>query len=86
MKIDFIKSRFMYYGFALVLVLVSLGAYLTLPLNLGIDMTGGVQAEYDYSVGQINIDTVKTIVNEAKKDIVYNKAEVVNNTNIYKIS
>lgn len=86
MKIDFIKSRFMYYGFALLMVLISLGAYLVLPLNLGIDMTGGVQAEYDYTAGQINIDTVKTLVNEAKKDIVYNNTEVVNNTNIYKIS
>lgn len=86
MKIDFIKSRFMYYGFALMLVLISLGAYLVLPLNLGIDMTGGVQAEYDYTVGQINIDTVKTLVEETKKGITYNGKEVVNNTNIYKIS
>ncbi len=86
MKIDFIKSRFSYYGFALVLVAVSLGAYLTLPLNLGIDMTGGIQAEYDYSVSQVNLDTIKTIVNETKKTIVYNNAEVVNNVNIYKIS
>lgn len=76
----------MYYGFALTLVLISIAAYFVLPLNLGIDMTGGVQAEYDYSAGQINIDTVKTLVNEAKKDIVYNKTEVVNNINIYKIS
>lgn len=49
MKIDFITSRFTYYGFALMLVILSIGAYLTLPLNLGIDMTGGTQAEYDYS-------------------------------------
>lgn len=49
MKIDFIKNRFAYYGFACMLVLLSIGAYLTLPLNLGIDMTGGVQAEYDYT-------------------------------------
>lgn len=86
MKIDFIKSRFMYYGLAFILVLLSLGAYLTLPLNLGIDMTGGVQAEYDYSLGQVDIDTIKTLVNEVKKGIVYNNTEVVNNTNVYKIS
>jgi preprotein translocase SecF subunit len=86
MKIDFIKSRFMYYGFAACLLIVSLVAYLTIPLNLGIDMTGGVQAEYDYSSGQINIETVKTLVDETKKNIVYNNIEVMNNAHIYKIS
>jgi len=86
MKIDFIKSRFMYYGFALVLVFISIGAYFTLPLNLGIDMTGGVQAEYDYTSGQVNIDAIKTLVDEAKKSIIYKDSEVVNNVNVYKIS
>lgn len=86
MKIDFIKSRFMYYGFALVLIAVSIGAYFTLPLNLGIDMTGGVQAEYDYTNGSVDIATVKTLVDESKKAIVYNGTEVINNTNVYKIS
>jgi preprotein translocase subunit SecF len=86
MNIDFIKNRFAYYGFACVLVLLSIGAYLTLPLNLGIDMTGGVQAEYDYTAGQINIDTVKLMVEDTKKGIIYNKTEVVNNINVYKIS
>ncbi len=76
----------MYYGFAASLVIVSIAAYLTIPLNLGIDMTGGVQAEYDYSGGQMNIDTVKTFVDEVKKNIVYNNTEVINNTHIYKIS
>ena len=76
----------MYYGIALVLVIFSLGAYLTIPLNLGIDMTGGVQAEYDYSIGQIDLATIKTLTEESKKDIAYNGTEVINNINVYKIS
>lgn len=76
----------MYYGLAVALMVISLGAYLTLPLNLGIDMTGGVQAEYDYTAGQVDIATVKTLVEEAKKDVVYNNTEAVNSTNVYKIS
>lgn len=86
MKIDFIKNRFMYYGLAVALTVLSIGAYLTLPLNLGIDMTGGVQAEYDYAVGQVDISTIKTLVDEAKKEVVYNNTEAVNNTVVYKIS
>ncbi|MDD2891730.1 MAG: protein translocase subunit SecF [Candidatus Gracilibacteria bacterium] len=86
MKIDFIKSRFMYYGFALVLIFISLGAYFTLPLNLGIDMTGGAQTEYDYTAGQIDMSTIKDMVSETKKNIMYNETEVINNVNIYKIS
>lgn len=86
MKMDFIKNRSKFYGIALALVAVSIGAYLTLPLNLGIDMTGGVQAEYDYTNGQVDIATIKTLVDETKKDIVYENTEIVNNTNIYKIS
>lgn len=86
MKIDFIKNRFMYYGLAVALTILSLGAYLTLPLNLGIDMTGGVQAEYDYTAGQVDIATIKTLVDETKKGIVYNNAEAVNSVNVYKIS
>ena len=76
----------MFYGFALVLVFISLGAYFVLPLNLGIDMTGWVQAEYDYTGWQVSLDSVKTMVDEVKKDIIYDTTEIVNNTNIYKIS
>ena len=86
MKMDFIKNRSKFYGIALVLVAISIGAYLTLPLNLGIDMTGGVQAEYDYSDGQVDIATIKTLVDESKKDIMYENTEIVNNINVYKIS
>lgn len=86
MKIDFIKSRFMYYGFALVLLLISLGAYIILPLNLGIDMTGGVQMEYKYTQGNLDIATIKSLVDTEKKTIVYKGTEAVNNVNVYKIS
>lgn len=67
-------------------MIISLGAYLAIPLNLGIDMTGGIQAEYDYAGGQIQIDSVQSIVEEVKKGINYNGAEVINNINVYKIA
>lgn len=86
MRFDFIKIRFAYYAFALLLVLVSIGAYFTLPLNLGIDMTGGVQIEYDYTAGSLDTTTVRDIVEGTKKEILYHGSEVINNTNIYKIS
>lgn len=86
MKIDFIKNRFMYYGLAIFLTLLSIGAYFALPLNLGIDMTGGVQAEYDYTAGQVDIAAIRSMVDGAKKDVVYGNTEAINNTNVYRIS
>jgi len=85
MRFDFIKNRFTFYALAGLLMLISLGAYLAIPLNLGIDMTGGTQAEYNY-VGSIDISQVKTIVENAKKTIRYKDIELVNNTHVYKIS
>lgn len=85
MRFDFIKHRFSYYGVAVALFVVAVGAYVTLPLNLGIDMTGGVQAEYDYT-NSLDIATVKTIVDTAKKQVKSGDKEVINNVNVYKIS
>lgn len=85
MRIDLIKNRFMYYAVALVLVLISAGAYFALPLNLGIDMTGGAQAEYDY-VGNVDMPAVKSIVETTKKAVQFKGAEIINNTSVYKVS
>jgi preprotein translocase subunit SecF len=86
MRFDFIKVRFAYYIFAILLVIISIGAYFTLPLNLGIDMTGGVQIEYDYTIGQIETSVIREVVENIKKEILYNGSEIINNINVYKIS
>lgn len=85
MRFDFIKRRFAYYGIAIFLTAGSLVAGLTLPLNLGIDMTGGTQSEYDYQT-TINLDQVRAVVTQAKQSASFSGKEVVNNVNVYSVS
>lgn len=46
---SFVKNRYTFYAIALVLMVGSLLSPFFTRLNLGIDMTGGIQVEYSVS-------------------------------------
>ena len=85
MRLSIIKKRFAYYTLGLALVLVSILAGFFLPLNFGIDMTGGTQSEYDYT-DSVDMAAVRSQVDAVKKTVLFNGREVVNNVTVYTVS
>lgn len=83
MYIDFVKNRSKFYAFAVFLTLVCLLSIIFLPLNLGIDVTWGTQAEFDYQ-GNLNLDGVKKIAENAKNWLKW--SEAVNTVTVYQVT
>ena len=82
---DFIKNRFKFYGVAIFTSAVAILALFVLPLNLWIDMTGWMQAEYVYT-NNIDIKDITKIVEETKKDIKFGDKELINTVSAYKVA
>lgn len=53
---SFVQHRYSFYAIALILIILSLVSPFFIRLNMGIDMTGGMQIEYQVQKG--NIDTI----------------------------
>jgi preprotein translocase subunit SecF len=85
MRFDYIKNRAAFYGVSLALTIVSVGAGFLLPLNLGIDMTGGITAEYAYT-GDFDLNVAKAAVEGSKESAKYEGKDTVNNVNVYRVS
>ncbi len=86
--ISFIQKRSVFYAIAGILVLISVLAPSIFKLNLGIDMTGGTQAEYSIQSGSVDdmVALAKTTSEELKKSITLSGKTVVNEVLVYKIS
>ncbi|MCD5385054.1 protein translocase subunit SecF [Candidatus Gracilibacteria bacterium] len=82
---DVLKNRYIYLGVSGILFIISLFLLFIPKLNLGIDMTGGIQMDYTYK-NQIDISEVKNELNLKKQDIKYNNKEIINNINVYRIT
>ena len=61
MRIDYIKHRFYFYAVALALFVGSLAIPFITTVQLGIDMTGGTQSEFQYS-GEFEKSRVESVV------------------------
>ncbi len=85
MRFDYIQSRFRFYGVSVALSVLSVAAWLALPMNLGIDMTGGTTAEYSYA-GELNLGAAKSAAESAKSSARHDGKDVVNNVNVYRVS
>lgn len=85
MRFNFIKSRFTYYAIAGVLTAISIAAPFVFPMNLGIDMTGGIQAEFDYP-GTLDLPAVTKTAEAAKDAVTVSGKHVVNNVLVYRIT
>ena len=83
--IDFIQKRFTFYTIAGVAGLISAGVMIIFPINLGIDLTGGVLAEFTYNK-PVEITTVKEKVESIKAKASYEGKELINNTTAYKVA
>jgi len=86
MKFNFISKRFGFYSVGIFTSLVAIIALMVLPMNLWIDMTWWVQAEYGYTK-EINVKTIiEPIAVEMKKEVLFNNQEAINNVTVYKIT
>lgn len=85
MQFNFISKRVSFYSVAITTTLIAILALLFLPLNLWIDMTWWVQAEFSYD-NNFDIDQAKQIVQDVKKEVLFNSKELINNTNVYLIT
>lgn len=83
--LDVIKWRVLYYSIAGALTLFSVWAFLFIPLNYGIDMTGGIQMEYGYTDG-IEIEKLREKVEPLKEEISHNNNNVFTKVEIYQIT
>ncbi len=85
---SFIKNRFYFYGISTVLVFCALVSPFVLGMNLGIDLTGGIQIEYQAKTG--DLDAVKQIAKESaeniKKTTLVKNNPVINDIVTYNIS
>lgn len=85
MYFDYLKNRFAFYGVAVSLTVLSVVAGFALPLNLGIDMTGGTTSEYSYE-GNLDLAAAKAAAESARSSATYQGKDVVNNISTYKVS
>lgn len=85
---SFVHNRFRFYTLALALTGFSLLSPWIFGLNLGIDMTGGIQIEYNVESG--NVDTIealaKTYAEEIEKTTTVNGKMVMNGMSVYGIA
>ena len=58
--IPFIRGRFIAFGFSILLILGSIGAYFANGINFGIDFTGGIQMEIE-TPGEIDLAQIREI-------------------------
>jgi len=82
---DILKNRYVYLWISIVLFIVSIFLLLVPKLNLGIDMTWGIQMEYDYE-NTINIDKIKEDLEAEKSNFSSDDTQIINNINVYWIT
>ncbi|MDD5213209.1 MAG: protein translocase subunit SecF [Candidatus Gracilibacteria bacterium] len=85
MFIQVVKNRYTYFIISAVLFLISFLALILLPLNLGVDMTGGTQSEFSYN-GEMNIEQVRTDTEKLSSEFIHEGKKVINNTEVYKVA
>lgn len=85
---SFVKKRQQFYVIALILTSISLVSPFLFGVNLGIDMTGGIQIEYRVDGGDATAaeKATKAFAQEVKKTIVFEQKEVMNDIAVYGIA
>lgn len=86
---SFVKNRFYFYAIAFGLFLFSLATPWIVGINQGIDMTGGIQIEYNIE-GVSNLpalvaDLKATIIPQVKKSLLPDQQTIITDTLIYQI-
>ena len=85
---SFTQNRFYFYAVALGLLIVSLIAPFATKLNLGIDLTGGIQVEYTAEKWDIEvlIANKETLLNRVKESLDPKIKNIITDTPLYRIS
>jgi preprotein translocase subunit SecF len=86
---SFTKNRFTFYIIAVVLFVFSLLTPFLFRLNFGIDMTGGVQIEYNVARGNIDTIVEKTrteVIEKTKNSLDASTKDIITDTLVYKVS
>lgn len=86
---SFTKNRFAFYAIAFGLFTASLMSPLFLNLNLGIDITGGIQVEYNLGEGDASslLSSIKEhVVKNAKDRLTDEEKSIITDTLVYGIS
>lgn len=86
---SFVKNRFYFYAIAFGLFLFSLATPWIIGIHQGIDMTGGIQIEYNIE-GVSNLpalvaDLKATIIPQVKKSLLPDQQTIITDTLIYQI-
>ena len=82
---DIVKNSMKYISISALAIILSLWILLFGKLNLWIDMTGGIQMDYDYEKW-VNIAEVNEEISQAAKNITHEWNQVINDTSVYKIT
>ena len=86
---SFVQNRYYFYAVALGLVVISLVVPFVSKLNLGIDMTGGIQVEYlveQGSVAAIVAEAKSSVIEKAKQELTETQKKIISDTVVYQIS
>jgi preprotein translocase SecF subunit len=85
MQFNYIKNRFTFYTIAATLFVGSLATPFFIPLNLGIDMTGGTQSEFRFN-GAFDKAQVESAVNKAATATTAAGKSAVTSTSAYRVT
>jgi preprotein translocase SecF subunit len=85
MTFDFIGTRIYSYVLGGALALFGVIAFFTLPLNLGIDMTGGTRSEFRYD-GKVDIQKARSIADTTVASLAAEDKSRINAVSVYPVS
>lgn len=85
MELNVIKNRYIYFGISWALFLISIIFLIFGKMNLWIDMTWWIQIEYKYE-NNLNIEDVRTKVDELSENTILDWKKVINETDVYKVT
>ena len=80
-----VKNSILYVAISGVFLLISLFLLIFGKLNLGIDMTWGIQMDFDHQA-ELNIAEIKDEVQNEAKEFKHNSEEVINDTSVYRVT
>lgn len=85
MKLQILEKRRLYFIFSSLLGFFALAMFLFAPLNFGIDMTGGTQAEFSYDSYEFNLQQLSEEADTVAGHININ-GSIINTVNTYKVT